>query len=182
MCQQEAALQIFIAVIIAVFLSITVAKATPRQLYGKGIEIQYSVTATAETPRGPRTVASSVTRTIYVSTSGRLFERAVWIKPGGLGTGVSDNTPGAATNKAGEARGMSFRGSDLVAHVAYTSGAGRMTIHFDPTFSTCDGTVMFGSEGGGKTISRQINGEVHQAHSLQASSVSCKVTAGNPLQ
>jgi hypothetical protein len=173
-------LPVFIAVIFAVLLSITGASAAPRQLYGKGIEIQYSVTATIQTPRGPRSGSSNVSRTIYVSSTGRLFERAVWAQRGGGGN-VSDNAPDAATNKAGEARGMSFRGNDLVAHIAYASGAGQMTIHFDPTFSTCEGSVRFGSEGG-KAIYRRVNGEVRQLTSLQASSVSCRVTAGNPLQ
>lgn len=173
-------MQVFIAVTIAVLLSMTGASAAPRQLYGKGIEIQYSVTATMETPRGPRSGSSKVGRTIYVSSTGRLFERStVSGQPGG--TTVSENAPDAATNKAGEARGMSFRGNELVAHVAYASGAGQMTIRFDPTFSTCEGSVRFGSEGG-KAIYRRVNGEVRQLTSLQASSVSCRVTTGNPLR
>jgi len=172
-------LPVFTAVIIAVLLSITGASAAPRQLYGKGIEIQYSVTATMETPRGPRSGSSNISHTIYVSSTGRLFERAGWAMRGS--TKVSDNAPDAATNRAGEARGMSFRGNDLVAHTAYASGAGQMTIHFDPTFSTCGGSVRFGSEGG-KAIHRRVSGEVRQLTSLQASSVSCRVTAGNPLQ
>jgi hypothetical protein len=89
------------------------------------------VTATVDAPRGPRSGSSNVSRTIYVSSTGRLFERAVWSNRGG--TEVSDNAPGAAANKAGEARGMSFHGNDLVAYIAYASGAGQMTIHFDPT-------------------------------------------------
>lgn len=76
---------------------------------------------------------------------------------------------------------MSFRGNDLVAHVAYASGAGQMTIRFDPTFSTCTGSVRFGSEKG-KAIRRRINGEVRQLTSPQVTTFSCAVTAGNPLQ
>ncbi len=172
-------LAIFVAAIVVFLLSMADATAAPRQLYGKGIEIQYSVTATMETPRGPRRGSSHVSRTIYVSNTGRLFERGVWTKQGV--TDVSDNAPGAAVNRAGEARGMSFRGNELVAHIAYASGAGEMTIRFDPTFSTCEGSVRYGSEGG-KAIYRRVNGAVRQLTSLQASSVSCRVTAGNPLQ
>ena len=170
---------VFIAVVIAVLLGTAGASAAPRQLFGKGIEIQYSVTATMETPRGPRSGSSNVSRTIYISSTGRLFERAAWATRGGAN--VSDNAPDAATNKAGEARGMSFRGNDLVAHIAYASGAGQMTIRFDPTFSTCEGSVRFGSEGS-KAIYRRVKGEARQLSSLQASNVSCRVTAGNPLQ
>jgi hypothetical protein len=168
--------------IVAILLSIGGANATPRQLYGKGIEIQYTVTATVDTPRGPRSGSENVSRTIYVSSTGRLFERGVRSNRGG--TEVSDNAPGAVANKAGEARGMAFRGSDLVAYIAYASGAGRMTIHFDPTFSTCEGAVMFGTEGG-KMMARRdvgVRGEIRQLTSLQASSVACRVTSGNPLQ
>jgi hypothetical protein len=179
LCQQEEVVPIAITVIIAMLLSVTVAGAAPRQLYGKGIEIQYTVTATSETARGPRSGTSNVSRTIYVSSTGRLFERAAWAVRGS--TRVSDNAPGASTNKGGEVRDMSFRGNNLVAHIAYSSGAGQMTIHFDPTFSTCEGSVRFGSETGG-AIRRQVHGEMRQFTSLQASTVSCRVMAGNPLQ
>lgn len=174
----EKPLPVFIAAVIAVLLGVTDVSAAPRQLYGKGIEIQYRVTATMETERGSRSGSSNISRTIYVSSTGRLFERAAWSRRGGVK--VSDNTPDAATNKAGEARGISFHGSDLVAHIAYESGAGQMTIRFDPTFSTCEGSIRFGREGG-KAIYRRVNGEVRPLTSLQASSVSCRVTAGNPL-
>ena len=170
---------VLIAVIIALLLSITGVSAAPRQLHGKGVEIQYRVTATVETPRGPRSGSSNVSRTIYIGSTGRLFERAVWAQRDGAK--VSDNAPDAAINNTGEARGMAFRGNDLVAHIAYASGAGQLTIHFDPTFSTCEGSVRFGSERG-KAIYRRVSGEVRQLTSLQASSVSCRVTAGNPLQ
>ena len=172
-------MSVFFLVVFAILLSITGANATPRQLFGKGIEIRYNVTGTAETPRGSRSGGSSVHRTIYVSTTGRLFERTVWAKPGG--TTVSDNIPGATNNRAGEARGMSFRGNDLVAHIAYQSGAGQMTIHFDPTFSTCEGSVVFGSERG-KAMARRVSGELRQFTSLQASGMTCRVTPANPLQ
>lgn len=179
LCHQEEVVPVIIVVFIAMLFSATAAGATPRQLYGKGIEIQYTATGTSETARGPRSGTSSVSRTIYVSSTGRLFERAAWAVRGS--TRISDNAPGASTNKGGEVRDMSFRGNDLIAHIAYSSGAGQMTIHFDPTFSTCGGSVRFGSENGG-AIRRQVHGEMRQFTSLQASTVSCRVTAGNPLQ
>ncbi|MCS3731707.1 hypothetical protein [Bradyrhizobium betae] len=170
-----------IAVVAALLVGLCSANAAPQQLYGKGIHIQYTVTATIETPRGPHSGTSSVDRTIYVSNTGRLFERAVWSTRGARG--VSDNSPGATTNKAGEARGMSFRGNELVAHIAYLSGAGRMTIHFDPTFSTCDGELVFGAEPGKAMSRRAIGGSgTFQFRSLQPSRITCSVTAGNPLQ
>ena len=170
---------VIVLAIIAAFSSITGADAAPRQLYGKGIEIQYNVTGTVETPRGPRSGTSTVSRTIYVSSAGRLFERASWSVRGS--TRPSDNAPGASTNRGGEVRGMSFRGNDLVAYIAYESGAGQMTIHFDASFSTCEGSVRFGSEGG-KAITRQVHGELRQFTSLHASGFSCRVTQGNPMQ
>ena len=166
---------------VAIILNTTLAEAgmPPRQLYGKGIRIQYTVETTVAGARKTREVVSSIDRTVYVSTAGRLFERAV--SKTDSHTGTSDNGPGASSNRAGDPRGMTFQGNNLVAHIAYASGAGQMTIRFDPTFSSCQGQVVFGAERGQTMARRSYDGIVRQILSIKASSVTCSVTAGNPL-
>jgi hypothetical protein len=108
-----------------------------------------------------------------------MFERGV--RTTDSHTGTSDNGPGALNNRAGEARGMTFQGNNLVAHIGYASGAGQMTVRFDPTFSSCQGEVVFGTERGQTMARRSYDGIVRQILSIKASNVTCSVTAGNPL-
>lgn len=161
-------------------VSIRSASATPPGVYNKGIHIEYTVTSTILGERGARNVVSKIKRTIYVSSAGRLFERVVWSNQ--FGRIDSDNSPNASTNRGGEARGMSFHGNTLVAHIGYASGAGQMTIHFDPAFSGCEGTVNFGTESGKAMARRGVGGSLRQITSIKASGVSCTVSMGNPFQ
>jgi hypothetical protein len=156
------------------------ASTPPRQLYGKGIRIEYTVATTVESERGPRDVVSSISRTIYVSSTGRLFERAVWSNK--TGTKVSDNSPDASTNRSGEARGMSFHGTSLVAHIGYALGAGQMTIRFNPSFSSCEGQAIYGTGGERKMARRGIGGSVRRILSIKATDVRCSLTSDNPFQ
>jgi hypothetical protein len=161
---------------LAVILGMRSAGATPRELYNKGIRIEYSVATT----EGGRDVVTNVSRTIYVSSAGRLFERVVWSNR--AGREISDNTPSASSNSRGEARDMSFRGNILVARIGYAAGAGQMTIRFDPGFSSCEGGINFGTEAGKAMVRWNMRGNPSQITSIKASNVACSVTPGNPLQ
>lgn len=155
------------------------AGAPPHQLYGKGIRIEYTVETVHPGNRGPHTVFSDIRRTIYVSSTGRLFERTFWSTRGG--TRTAEHTPDTSRNRAGEARGISFHGNALVANIAYASGAGQMTVTFDPGFSSCNGRVMFGKSGGQTMSRRGPDGRMHQILSISASNFSCNVVSGNPF-
>jgi hypothetical protein len=122
---------------LAGFVSVSTAYAgvTPHALYGKNIHVEYTVTSTHSD--NSRQHISNISRTIYVSTTGRLFEQAQWAS--GRRIAVSQNDPGSSQNKGHEARGMSFQGNALIANIGYASGAGQMTITFDPSFSSCSG-------------------------------------------
>lgn len=147
----------------------------PRQMYGKSIRIEYTVASTHSDDH--RAHVSDVRRTIYVSSTGRLFERAQWTA--GRRGGISDNAPEASQNRGHEARGMSFRGNTLIATIGYASGAGQMTVTFDPSFSNCTGQVRFGRNGGQTMARRGLDGRIHRITSIAASSFSCSVVAGN---
>ena len=166
---------IHLLAILAVILSISPASAAPRELYNKAVRVEYTVT----TSTGQHNTVSSVSRTIYVSSTGRLFERHVISNRGGRR--VYDNSPGAPVNAGGEVRGMSFRGNTLVATIAFVSGAGEMTVRFDPAFSSCEGTVSFGTERD-RVMARRASGVTFQITSIKASNVTCSITSGNPFQ
>ena len=69
---------VIVFAILAAIFNIRSASATPRGVYNKGVHIEYTVTSTIVGDRSLRDVTSKIRRTIYVSSAGRLFERAVW--------------------------------------------------------------------------------------------------------
>jgi hypothetical protein len=158
-------------------IGIAYAGTAPAALRGKSIHVEYTVTSTHSDDS--RRHVSSISRTIYVSTTGRLFEQARWATR--RRTVVGQNDPGSSHNKGHEARGMSFQGNALVASIGYASGAGQMTITFDPSFSNCSGQVKFGKNSGQTMARRGLDGRVHQITLITTSSLSCSVAAGNPF-
>ena len=86
-------------------------------------------------------------RAIYVSSNGRLFQRAT--RSSGQMSGTSDLGPGdKAFSKTGEAAGMRFAGDRLVGNVAFATGAAQFTVSFGGGFSSCTVDVSLGREGG----------------------------------
>ena len=123
-------------------------------------------------------MTSTVYHTVYVSTSGRLFERAS--RAGKKGRKQTDNEPGAASNRGGEATGLRFQGRTLVGSTAFAQGARRWVVSFDPGFSSCTVTVTFGRDGGGLKR-RGIDGVMYAIESMTASGESCSIREGNPF-
>jgi hypothetical protein len=167
------------AVLTMVLSTGSASAATPAAMFNKAIRVSYTVVGKVMTGAGPHEGTSQISRVIYVSSAGRLFERADWSKRGGRAVGEID--PSAATNRRGEARDMSFKNNRLVAHIAYLSGAGEMTVRFDPTFSSCEGEVRFGAEHGKAIARRDFQGTVYQFLSLRAENFTCSITPGNPF-
>jgi hypothetical protein len=157
------------------------AVAAPPQLLNKTIQLNWSTQVVQRGPDGeisrPRIDAS---RTVYVSSAGRLFDRAsrenqkLRLKKGG------DFAPDAKTNRAGEARGLKFVGNNLVGNVAFAQGALQFTASFDPSFSSCTLNIVYGREGGGMRR-RGLTGKMYTIESLTPTSQTCSVRAGNPF-
>src|SRR5436190_2147575 len=118
--------------------------AAPAQLLDKTIQLSWSTEVVQRGADGqivrPRIDAN---RTVYVSSAGRLFDRASRanerrrLKKGG------DYGPDASVNKASEARGLRFAGNNLVGTVAFAQGAMQFTVTFDPSFSSCSLSVAY---------------------------------------
>lgn len=157
------------------------ALAAPAQLLNKTIQFGWSTEVVQRGPDGqvvrPRIDAS---RTVYVSSAGRLFMRTtrsnqkLGLKKGG------DYAPGASTNKAGEATGLRFAGNNLVGNVAFPQGAAQVTVSFDASFSSCSLNIVYGREGGGMRR-RGLDGKMYEIQSTSVSGQSCSVRAGNPF-
>lgn len=149
----------------------------PRQLYNKTIQISWSVAVAQTAPDGQKkNVSVAVHHTVYVSSAGRLFERSSRSTKKGMKQ--SENAPGAGVNAGGEATGMHFEGNRLVGNTAFAKGARRFVAAFDPGFSSCTVSVIFGREAGG--LKRKgVDGVMYTIDSMTASGESCSIREGN---
>jgi hypothetical protein len=169
------------ALIAAALATVGPAVAAPPQLFNKTIQLNWSTQVVQRDEAGeisrPRIDAA---RTVYVSTAGRLFDRAsrenqkLRLKKGG------DYGPGATTTAAGEARGLRFAGNSLVGNVAFATGAVQFTATFDPSFSSCSLNVVYGKESG-RARRRGLTGKMYEIESLTVTSQTCSVREGNPF-
>jgi hypothetical protein len=151
----------------------------PRQLYNKTVLISWSTAVSQTAPDGQRkNVTTAVHRTIYVSSTGRLFERASRSTP--KGRKESENAPGATQNAGGEATGLHFEGNRLVGAMAFVRGARRFVATFDSSFSSCTLAVTYGHEGGGYKR-KGVDGVMYTIDSMVPSGESCSIRDGNPF-
>lgn len=90
----------------------------------------------------------------------------------------TENAPGATQNAGGEATGVHFEGNRLVGNTAFARGARRFVATFDPSFSSCTVSVMFGREGG-HLQRKGVDGVMYTIDSITASGESCSIREGN---
>jgi hypothetical protein len=152
---------------------------TPQQAVNKTVHTNYTFAVHAISASGKAVNASVLaTHNIYVSSAGRLFDRGSY-SSGSARTG-GDGAPGAAINNLGEVRSLRFEGNRIVGDVAFTNGARRFIITFDPNFSNCEVSVVFG-RAGGATKRKGPDGQLYTIESAELTSRSCSVQAGNGL-
>lgn len=120
------------------FIGIDYSHAAPPQLYNKTVSFGWSVQSTVRDPDGKeRGNTSNISYVVYVSTAGRLFERAS--RSDAKHAQMGDNAPGTTQTGAGEARGLHFEGNSLVANRGYSGagGSGAMCAVVSFTSTSC---------------------------------------------
>ncbi|MEZ5819339.1 MAG: hypothetical protein R3D82_00880 [Xanthobacteraceae bacterium] len=151
----------------------------PRALYNKTVQVSWSVAVSKTGPDGSKkNTSSTVYHTVYVSSTGRLFERAS--RANRKRKRQTDNAPGATQNAGGEATGLRFEGNRLVGNTAFAEGARRWVVSFDPGFSSCTVAVTFGREAG-KLKRKGIDGVMYTIDSIVPSAERCSIREGNPF-
>ena len=155
--------------------------AAPQQLYNKTVQLNWTAQITEHGADGKTiTPQLSASRTIYISSAGRLFVRASRTNTKSGQSKINDLAPGATTTSDGEARGMRFEGNKLIAVVAFLQGAGRLVAAFDGSYSSCSVDITYGREAGG--MRRQgVNGVMYTVDSISVSGQSCSIRDGNPF-
>ena len=154
----------------------TPAAAAPAQLHNKTVRISASATVNAVAPDGSRTtVPRSVTRTIYISSKGRVFSREE--RRAGRNADTVDRAPGQSGSG-----GFRFEGNRLIGVVIGESGARQVTVSFDASFSGCTASIAFGREGGKPYKVKGLDGKIYTATGVPtASAATCSIRDGNPF-
>lgn len=153
----------------------------PRQLYNKTIQINWTAQVTEHGADGKTvTPQISASRTIYVSSAGRIFIRASRTNTKSGQSKGGDLAPGATTTGAGEATGARFVGNKLIETAAFPQGAGQLIATFDASYSSCSVNLIYGRDVGGMKR-RGINGVMYTVDSISVSGQSCSIRDGNPF-
>jgi len=158
---------------IVMLLPLGAHAAAPAELLNRTITVSYTVTIPGEAEDGTRVPGiRNTTRTIYVSTAGRIFAR-VTRQDGRLAA-----TKEAAPNEP--ANTLRFVGSQMVGVMPFIRGASQMTISFGPGAQSCSASLVVGKDAGQALTWKGVNGRTYRAIGpASVSNVSCSVAPGN---
>lgn len=149
------------------------AEGAPPQLRNKTIVASWTMQRTVMTPRGQRrSPPFQFGRTIYVSGAGRFFIKA---SRNGHDAEVA---PGDRTPQGG-ARDMHFSGGKIVAMAQRGTGAGRMIISFDSSYSSCSVHISYGKPNGQSVSFRNRRGVPIEVLDVSYSGERCAIRDGN---
>jgi hypothetical protein len=158
-------------------LGAEVADAAPPQLLHKTVVVSWSRAVIEQRMDGSiKNISRDDTRQFYVSTAGRVFMRfsaQVYRK-----WSTADYAPGDNITLQGRQESH-FEGNRLIFTTTHFSGATRITINFDPSFTGCAATFMYGKERGAPIVWRGLNGETFKVMSNTVTSSSCEIKDGN---
>jgi hypothetical protein len=147
----------------------------PAQIRNKTITISFNATGNAKSPDGQvKGFSTQVSRIVYVSSTGRLFMRAM--AKHGSNSRSGDFDPKDARSGKGI---FNFQGARLVGVVPFSAGARQITVTFDPGFSSCTVSVIEGHSSGGTIRRMGPDGIMYEISSASTSSPSCSIQNGN---
>ncbi len=161
--------------VVPLCLADTAAIAAPPQLLNKTVLVSWSESAQQKLPDG-RTIAETIsrTRTVYVSSAGRVFVKAV--SRGSGGGGKSEEVAPGSSNTS-----LNFKGNTLVGHAVFAGFARQVVVTFDPAFSSCSVNVTYGRSGGPRTWKSYDGQRTIELLSLSVGGTSCSIRDGNAL-
>jgi hypothetical protein len=151
----------------------TSAWAAPAALLNKSITVSYAVTIPGKKADGTQVTGTrQATRTIYVSSAGRIFGRVA--RRDGNAAETREAGPGDSGNN------YRFVGDKIVGVMQFQSGASQMTISFDPSGQSCSASIVAGRDSGRAIRWKMVDGSVREATGpVTVSNVSCSIASGN---
>ncbi len=153
------------------------ALAAPAHLLNKSLTVSWTSSMMQRASDGREHGRQiSINKVIYISSAGRLFERARRTSDGGM-RGKSDVGPGDGQIN-GQARGLKFSGDKLIGNMAYASGAVQYVVSFSG--GSCSVSVVQGRSGGNMRV-KGLDGRMYEILSMSVSGQSCSIRDGNAL-
>lgn len=152
------------------------AASLPSQALGKTVTFSYTASIPTKLPNGTiKTTSRTETRTIYISSAGRMFMR----NSRHNSANASETVEQGPDRTSGTLR---YADGAIVGAVGLVSGAYQFTIKFDSGFQTCSATMIFGRSAG-ETARKwtSVDGKMLEAAGKGSVSTSCSVAAGNSL-
>jgi hypothetical protein len=160
--------------ILTIAISPSLAADAPAQLFGKTLTVSYRASAPIIWHDRPIVASKSSSLRIYISSAGRIFERAAQVAAGSGAALARDNEPGKS--------GWRFVGGKLVRSLPTVSGAFMQEISFDSTFASCTFFEIAGHESGKAYKWKGLDGKEYQATGpVTFAGQSCSISAGNGL-
>jgi len=166
---------LIVTVALLAFFSPASAANVPQQLRGKSITLSWTDNRVEKILDRGDTVSGTQTNNVklYVGDRGTVFsqfERSV-----GRGVTEKKDVSGSAQTLHWHAEGNTLVGDRL-----FKSGAVRVSISFDGSFSTCSISVVHGKQGGAPIRYTNLAGTHHnELVSINVVSTSCTVSSGN---
>ena len=155
--------------------------AAPSQLFGKSVVVSWTETRSSRWVGQDRlfnTVRYGGLK-VYVSSTGKPFNRLTMKTPRGEG-GDSDQVTGGGSDNF-ENRVVSFRGRSLTVATPMIGGVRNVAVEFDDGFTSCTARSLTGMAAGAKMIVMKSlpSGRPFEIHSIQSGPASCSVQSGN---
>jgi len=160
----------------------TYAAGAPAALQGKSVIVTWSEARTQRAVGEPGMRSTTVTAELsaYVSTAGRVFTRMVRTAAGARRSRSGSREAAPGQSLTGGAGRTSFQGQQLIIDSRYESGARRITVTFNPGFTTCSASIIQGKESGRPIVSTSmISGRRLEVYSIQVMSPNCRIQDGN---
>jgi len=163
--------------LLTLFCTPALAGVAPPQARNKTVRLSWTHSGMQRSDSGQeKSYSIAHTRTIYISSEGRMFAKASrntrsHSKAGSLAPGESRGYGGGAT-------GVTFEGNQLVGTQVHLSGAAQFRVTFDGSFASCTLKLIYG-RAEGQMRAKGLDGQNYTMLSQSASGESCSVEAGN---
>jgi len=143
------------AALLLVASAVPAVAAAPPELLNKTVQVRYTVTMPGRGDDGSTVPGvRNTTRTIYISSAGRLFARRDRTDGGrAQNSDRKDGGPGEMI-----ASTLRLQGRRLVGNAPFISGAAHMEIDFDSSASSCTASLMMGRDSGRAIRWKGVNG------------------------
>jgi len=145
----------------------------PATLLNKSISVSYATTIPGKKADGSPVSGSRIaTRTVYISSAGRIFARVA--RRDGNAAETKEAGPGESGNT------FRFVGDKLVGVMQFASGASQMIISFDPGGQSCSASIAAGRDSGRPIRWKGVDGTMREATDpVTFSNISCSISSGN---